>query len=237
MEAVQSLDIRAIDRGETLRYLGYADQELSPELLERLDAGMARCLEVARPRGCVRVFDVAGRGEEDGVPVIRLAGCALELRGRSIDDHLDGALAVGVLAVTAGLGVDAELRRLSLTDSVGQVILDAAGSALVEQAADAAEAGVVVAAAERGLFCGTRFSPGYGDLPLETQPTLLAVLDAQRALGITLSPNLLMVPTKSVTAVIGLFKEPRDGAHQSCGLCSCRDACPLRRSGRTCGRR
>ena len=84
MEAVQSLDIRAIDRGETLRYLGYADQELSPELLERLDAGMARCLEVARPRGCVRVFDVAGRGEEDGVPVIRLAGCALRA-ARSLD--------------------------------------------------------------------------------------------------------------------------------------------------------
>ena len=59
MEAVQSLDIRAIDRGEMLRYLGYAGQELSPELLARLDAGMARCLEVARPRGCVRIFDVA----------------------------------------------------------------------------------------------------------------------------------------------------------------------------------
>lgn len=237
MEAVQSLDIRAIDRGEMLRYLGYAGQELSPELLARLDAGMARCLEVARPRGCVRIFDVAGRGEDGGTPVIRLAGCSLELRGRSIADHLDGALAVGVLAVTAGLGVDAELRRLSLVDPMGQVILDAAGSALVEQAADAAEASVVAAASERGLFCGTRFSPGYGDLSLETQTTLLAALDAQRSLGITLSPDLLMAPTKSVTAVIGLFGDPRDGAHQSCGSCSCRDACPLRRSGRTCGHR
>ena len=120
---------------------------------------------------------------------------------------------------------------------MGQVILDAAGSALVEQAADAAEASVVAAASERGLFCGTRFSPGYGDLPLETQTTLLAALDAQRSLGITLSPDLLMAPTKSVTAVIGLFGDPRDGAHQSCGSCSCRDACPLRRSGRTCGHR
>ena len=71
MDAVQSYDVRSVDRAEVLRYLGYAGQPLSAELDARIDAGMARCLEVARPRGCVRVFDVAGRGERDGAPVIR----------------------------------------------------------------------------------------------------------------------------------------------------------------------
>ena len=236
MEAVQSYDVRSVDRAEVLRYLGYSGQPITRELDARIDAAVARCLEVARPRGCVRVFDVAGRGEKDGAPVIRLADCALELRGRSISEHLDGAVAVGVLAVTVGMGVEAELRRLSLVDPVGQVVLDAAGSALVERAADAAEASVVAEAADRGLFCGTRFSPGYGDLPLATQPTLLATLDAQRHLGITLSGELLMSPTKSVTAVVGLFEEPREGAHVSCAACPCLDFCLLRRSGRTCGR-
>ncbi len=234
MDAVQSYDVRSVDRAEVLRYLGYAGQPLSAELDARIDAGMARCLEVARPRGCVRVFDVAGRGERDGAPVIRLAGCALELPGRSIAEHLDGAVAVGVLAVTAGLGVDAELRRLSLTDRTAQVIVDAAGSALVERAADAAEASVVAAASDRGLFCGTRFSPGYGDLPLTVQPTLLAALDAQRRLGVTLSPDYLMSPTKSVTAVVGLFEEPREGIRLSCAGCPCRDFCVLLRAGSTC---
>lgn len=236
MDVVQSYDVRSVERSEVLRYLGYAGQELSSELDARVDAVISRCLEVARPRGVVRVFDVAGRREDDGLPVIALEGTALELRGRSISEHLDGAVAVGVLAVTAGAGVDAELRRLSFTDRVAQVVLDAAGSALVERAADAAEASVVSLAATRGLFCGTRFSPGYGDLPLATQPVLLATLDAQRALGITLSSDLLMSPTKSVTAVIGLFGEPRRGAHASCDACPCHDFCLLRASGRTCGR-
>ena len=236
MGTAESYDIRSVDRGEVLRYLGYAGQELSPELDGRIDAVIDRCLAAARPAGCARVFDVSGVAERDGVPVIGLAGTALQLRGHSIAEHLEGALAVGVLAVTLGLGVEAELRRLSLTDRVGQLVFDAAGSALVERAADAAEARVVAAATERGLFCGKRFSPGYGDFPLATQPILLATLDAQRALGITLSPELLMTPTKSVTAVVGLFGEPQEGAgREACGTCLCRDFCLLRASGRTCG--
>lgn len=236
MDVVQSYDIRSVDRADVLRYLGYAGQELSPELDARVDDVVTHCLDVARPRGTVRVFEVAGRGEKDGAPVVRLEGTALELRGRSISEHLDGAVAVGVLAVTAGAGVDAELRRLSFTDRVAQVVFDAAGSALVERAADAAEAGVVTAAADRGLFCGSRFSPGYGDLPLATQPVLLATLDAQRALGMTLSAELLMSPTKSVTAVVGLFEEPRAAERPSCATCPCAEFCVLRHSGRACGR-
>lgn len=235
--ARRSYDIRSVERSEVLRYLGYAGQPLTPELDSRIDEVVVRCLAVCRPCGVTRVFDVARRGERDGVPVIELEGTALELEGRSIADHLEGAVSVGVLAVTVGLGVDAELRRLSLTDPLAQVVFDAAGTACVERAADAAEADVVAAAAERGLHCGTRFSPGYGDLPLATQPVLLAALDAGRLLGITLSESLLMSPTKSVTAVVGLFERPREGARRSCDACACRDFCLLRRSGRSCGER
>ena len=170
METVESYAIRSVDRSEVLRYLGYAGQTLSDELDARIDAGMARCLEVGRPRGCVRVFEVAGHEVVGGVPVLRLVGCALELRGRSIAAHLDGAVAVGVLAVTVGLGVDAELRRLSLTDPVAQVVVDAAGSALVERAADAAEARVVAIADKTGeekLFMNSN-----GELPLHLEHLL-----------------------------------------------------------------
>ncbi|HQE70821.1 MAG TPA: hypothetical protein PK071_06860, partial [Atopobiaceae bacterium] len=52
------------------------------------------------------------------------------------------------------------------------------------------------------------FSPGYGDLPLAVQPVLLSSVDAQRRLGISLTDTLLMVPTKSITAVTGIFKTP-----------------------------
>lgn len=231
----QRYDIRALDRDEVLRYLGYAGQPLSAELDARLDQMVARCLAVTRPSGVWRIFDIAELGEKDDVPVLRLAGCTLELLGHSIARHLTGAVAVGVLAVTTGLTLDAELRRLSLTDRVGEVLLDAAGSALVERAADEAEANVGHAAAARGLVAGPRFSPGYGDLPLATQPTLLSTLDAQRQLGITLSSSLLMTPVKSVTAVVGLFgPDAVPPALSPCDACTRRDGCALRAAGRTC---
>ena len=231
---VESYAIDSVDASEVLRYMGYRGQAISEDMAARIDEVVESCIRLARPRSSICLFDVAGVREEGGVPVVGLRGTVLELRGHSIAEHLDGAVAVGVMAVTVGMGVERELRRLSLTDTTAQVIFDAAGTALVERAADAAEASIVRMAAERGLFCNYRFSPGYGDLSLETQPTLLAALDAQRRLGITLSDSLLMTPTKSVTAVVGLFASPQPTSHSSCADCPCYDFCLLRPAGRTC---
>lgn len=231
---VESYAIDSVDTSEVLRYMGYRGQGISDEMGGRIDETVERCIDLARPRASIRCFDVVGVRDDAGVPVVGLAGTVLELRGCSIAEHLDGAVAVAVLAVTVGMGVERELRRLSLTDTVGQVVFDAAGTALVERAADAAEASVVGMAAERGLFCNHRFSPGYGDLPLETQVPLLATLDAQRRLGIALSDSLLMTPTKSVTALIGMFDEPQPSTRATCAGCPCYDFCHLRPSGRTC---
>ena len=49
-----------------------------------------------------------------------------------------------------------------------------------------------------------RFSPGYGDLPLDFQKEFLKITDASRKLGISLNDSLLMSPSKSVTAIIGI---------------------------------
>lgn len=232
---VESYAIDSVDRAEVLRYLGYAGQEMTQELEGRINGGVERCLSIGAPRGVWRLFEVEGRGtKEDGTPVVRLSGTSLELLGRSMQEHMDGAVAVGVMAVTVGMGVERELRRLSLTDRVGQVVFDAAATALVERAADACEASIVAAGHERGLFSNFRFSPGYGDMPMTTQPVLLQALDAQRQLGITLTDTLLMVPTKSVTAVVGLFDAMQPSTHASCAGCPCFDFCTIRPTGHTC---
>lgn len=232
---VESYTIDSIDRSEVLRYLGYAGQEMTPELEGRIGSGASRCLSIGTPRGVWRIFDAEGRGtKEDGTPYVRLAGTPLELLGTSMQKHMDGAVAVGVMAVTVGMGVERELRRLSLTDRVGQVVFDAAATTLVERAADACEASIVSAGYERGLFANSRFSPGYGDMPMTTQPVLLQALDAQRQLGIALTNTLLMVPTKSVTAVVGLFEIIQPSTHATCAGCSCFDFCTIRPTGHTC---
>lgn len=232
---VERFSIPSLNRDEVLRYLGYGGQELSEELDRRIDEQIERALALADGRGTWQVYPVADRRvREDGVPVVRLEGSSLELPGASMKKHLDGADAVGLLAVTVGMGVERELRRLALTDPLGQVIFDAVGTTLVERVADACEARIVEEAHGRGLHTNFRFSPGYGDLPLTVQPDLLRTLDAQRALGVTLTESLLMIPTKSVSAVIGLFDEPQEGEHVTCVGCRCFDFCRIRRAGTTC---
>ena len=235
---VEDFDVRSVDRSEVLRYLGYSGQRMTPELEDRIDEVVERCLQIARCRGVWRVFDVSGRETRgDGTFVVRLDGTALELSGESMREYLGesgdaatGAVAVGVMAVTVGMDVERELRRLSLTDPAAHVIFDAAGTTTVERAADACEASLVAEAARRGLHTGYRFSPGYGDLPLTVQPVLLDATDARRRLGITLSPQLLMTPTKSVTAIVGMYKEPQATGHEKglCRDCACNDFCKLR---------
>ncbi len=205
---------------ELLRYLGHADQAITPELEARIDAMVARCEEIARPALVSRTFAA------DQLP--------LELPGNDIARHLAGAVEVVLLAVTLGHEVDRELRRLSFVDPLGQVLLDAAATWMVEREVDRAEAQVRLDAAGRGLFCSWRFSPGYGDLPLDVQGSLLAVLNAQRRLGITLTASNLMVPTKSVTAIVGVHPTPQPGLASSCAVCSLAEFCVLRERGVTC---
>ncbi len=233
---LEHFGLGSVDRAEVLRYLGYAGQKMDPGLDARIDEVVDRCLGIARPAATWRVFDVASAGErEDGAFAVTLEGAALELVGESMREHLASAVAVGVMAVTTGLGIDRELRRLATVSPADQVIFDAAATTAVERAADACEAGLVAAAAERGLHTGFRFSPGYGDLPLETQPVLLDTVDARRRLGITMNPaTFLMTPTKSVTAVIGMYEQPQTAGHASCKDCLCRDFCHIRATGTPC---
>ena len=72
------------------------------------------------------------------------------------------------------------------------------------------------------------------DLPLDVQSPLLALTDATRRLGVTLSESNLMNPLKSVTAVMGVFRDPHRSSHPNCADCLCHDFCTIRTSGRTC---
>ena len=81
-------------------------------------------------------------------------------------------------------------------------------------------------AAARGLRTNFRFSPGFGDLPLAVQPAFLAALDAPRRIGLAATAGNLLVPTKSVTAVVGLFEGEPSSA-------SARSTCASLRAGRT----
>ncbi len=211
-------------RDEVLRYLGYGGQQITPELADRIEELSERVDVVSRPTVVQRTFLPA----------------EVRFPGQDLARHLSGAVEVVLFAATIGHGVDRELRRLSMTDPLGQVIFDAAATAAVEHLADKAEATIRASAAERGLFCSWRYSPGYGDLPLDVQPEFLAMIDAARRAGITLTPSNLMVPTKSVTAIVGIHPTPQPRPASPCDVCEWQKGrdpfCHFQKGPRPCGR-
>ena len=52
-----------------------------------------------------------------------------------------------------------------------------------------------------------RFSPGFGDLPLTIQKDIFAALDCGKNIGLSLTDSMLMSPTKSVTAIVGIISK------------------------------
>ena len=80
-----------------------------------------------------------------------------------------------------------------------------------------------------------RYSPGYGDLPLTLQSSLLALLDAPRQVGLCASASHILTPRKSVTAILGVADHPIQASVRSCLGCPAHDGCQYRKSGGHCG--
>ena len=219
-----------VDRAQALRYLGHAGQQVDALLGARLDEAVERCGQVSNPGFAWRAFPV-----QEGAEGIRLTGTTLVLTGADIQAHLAGARECAVMAATAGLGNERELQRLSALGGLDGLLFDAAGSVLAEAVADACNAAIVAGAHRRGLYAKWRFSPGYGDLPLALQSGILRVLEAGKRLGLAETDAHLLIPTKSVTALVGLFDTPQDDK-RSCANCSFSPYCELRENGEPCCR-
>ena len=156
---------------------------------------------------------------------------ALALPGHTAGKMLADCRQYAVLVCTLGAEFDLWVRREQMRDMARAAMLDALGSAYIEAACDAAEE--AIRARLPGLYLTDRFSPGYGDLPLAVQPTLLTLAGGSR-IGVTLTDTMLMVPQKSVTAIIGLADKPQMARIRGCAYCALNQSCEYRKAGTTC---
>ena len=81
-----------------------------------------------------------------------------------------------------------------------------------------------------------RFGLGYGDFPLTGQKQFLDILDAGRRIGVCVNSGMTLVPTKSVTCIIGLGHNLEVSNVKSCNLCNFREKCTFRKDGKNCGK-
>ena len=126
------------------------------------------------------------------------------LQSRDLGRNLESCSQVALLAATIGPQVDALIRRHSSLDPVYASILQATGAMYIEELVDLTNSEIKKIAAAQGLKTKPRYSPGYGDVPLEVQKDFFRLLPCTR-IGLTLMDTLIMAPEKSVTAFVGLY--------------------------------
>jgi hypothetical protein len=181
---VKTFPAPPVDAREVLRYAGHRG-----EITEELRRLLASCIE-----------------ESEAALQYRVVYGALSLPDPLLitaADRLAGCHRAIVFAATVGVGIDRLIARYSRVQPAKALLLDALGSERVEALCDAFCNSLAM---ESGAFT-PRFSPGYGAVPLALQRELIAVLDAPRRIGLTLNESLLMSPAKSVTAIVGVYKE------------------------------
>jgi hypothetical protein len=192
-----------ITREELLHFLEYPPGHQPPARIDKLAAAVlpeARAL--ADARGCFLELAV-DQAAEVGLPPVEADGLAIGL-------------------VTAGPAIEGRSKALMEAGELTRaLIMDAAGSAAAEEAADRLSALIVGEGdTERAEAVSCRLSPGYGRWKLEAQRQLFPLLP-HAELGVELNDSCLMVPRKSISFAMWLgAREPIGTGIAGCEGCA-----------------
>lgn len=207
---------------EAVRYLGYGKNAVDAQTLELIEESFMNLQSAAGRKSIYRIFDLSLAGKEN----IRFGN--LEVKSKSLGKNLLGCDKIVLFGATLGVGVDQLLFRTSKTDMARAVVLQACAAALLEEYCDACQDEIAEELKREGRFLRPRFSPGYGDFSIEYQRNVIRMLDSAKTIGLTITDSMMMVPSKSVTAVIGASTLLIHCHRQGCEACGKKD-CIYRR--------
>lgn len=228
-----------VDKREIYRYLGYQGRIPDENVLAEVDRCLKELREAVTPRSVYRQYPIErfftdkkpAQGSDPGTApeteTLSIAG--MKIQSRSLCRNLRNCESAYLMAATLGIGPDRLIARASVAKMSRAVILQAAAAAMIEAWCDKVNQKIIKAAEEQGLYCRPRFSPGYGDFSLEYQKDFAQILRIQKEIGVSLTQSLLMMPSKSVTAVIGLSSVKKECVLHGCEVCSKEQECSFSR--------
>lgn len=181
---------------EILRYAGC--KSFDDELLQPLCACIDEVRDKLSYKVCYRELPVSISGKTIDF------GC-LNVQSQNLAKNLQGCKTVIIFAATLGVELDRFIAKYGRISPSKALLLQAIGAERIEALCDMFCEDM---AKEKHMVLKPRFSPGYGDVPLEVQKDIFNLLDCSKRIGISLNDSLLMSPSKSVTAFVGLKEFP-----------------------------
>jgi cobalamin-dependent methionine synthase I len=198
---------------EVLRYLGCQGAQTGERIISQITFVAE---EVASDINAKNVFGIWDcRVEADTVTLDRV-----NIKSSDLACHLRNCSKAVLLAATLGTGADTLLRRYNALDMEKALIAQAVCTVMIEQYCDTVVSEIAHNSCLDGLYPTARFSPGYGDFDIKWQKDMLKLLNAEKSIAISLTDGLMLIPSKSVTAVVGFSKEKHDNHEKKCAHCT-----------------
>lgn len=208
---------------EVQRYMGYHGiADIGPDMQAKIGKAVGQLGIQSHPRIISKEYRIT---VSDKTVVIHAENEDVTIGSEGLVRNLKGCCGAVLLAATIGPACDMLVRRASVTSAAEASIYQAAGAAAIEAFLDDYNDKLKKTYEAQGLFLRPRFSPGYGDLKLEHQKDWFRLLDITKQIGIELTDSLLMVPTKSVTAIIGIGINKEFVKCSGCACCNRHATC------------
>ncbi|MBR4456540.1 MAG: hypothetical protein IKS32_09990 [Solobacterium sp.] len=215
-----------VPRSEIFRYLGQKQTEESQaELGVLIEDSLAQLKREAQPRSITQAVPLQIDGETIQI-------CDTAIHSQSLLRNLRGCSQVILMACTLGRGADRLIARAQLRSVLLAAVMNACANAMIEAYCDEVNQQAAEQMKQNGLYCRPRYSPGYGDLPLTFQRDFFSLLPVTRSIGVVLNDSLLMVPEKSVTALIGVSEADSGCSKGGCETCAVHNSCAYSRTER-----
>ena len=211
-----------VSNREIWRYLGYRGMEPDPKVQAVIDEVLQELERIVRPGSQYRMEPFSAESEN----ILHLG--PITVQSVDLAKTMNSCSHVILIGATLGAAPDQLIRRYEKIDMLRASIAQAASAAMIEAYLDDVQEELGRIYQAKGLYMRPRYSPGYGDLSLTIQKDMLAVLEMPKCLGVTLTDGLLMVPSKSITAIIGLASVPVSCTSVSCALCG-KENCAYRK--------
>lgn len=215
---ISNKDIRQrVNRKEICRYLGYGAKLPDDSVNIMIEEVLVNLLNEIQPKNIYKIYTCSA---SETVVVLKGVKRTLAFESRNLAKNLAQCKSVIMIAATLGIEADKLLQKYEILNMTKATIAQACGAACIEAYCNILQEQICREASAHGqeLYLRPRFSPGYGDLPLHYQRVIFDELECTKRIGLTLTDSLLMYPTKSVSALIGLTVNP-----QSCHIGKCKD--------------
>lgn len=176
--------------------LRYADcKDLSPEIEMLLDECIEEATKTLSYKVCYCILPINISGNTIDFEAFKVNSEKLAINLKNCESAI-------IFGATLGTDIDRLIMKYGKLSPTKALFFQAIGATMIETLCDEFCKDIK---AELNVNLKPRFSPGYGDLDLSCQKNIFKLLNCSKNIGLTLNDSLLMSPTKSVTAFVGIY--------------------------------